>query len=139
MRRVRQLCLLLCLLATGVPLALPEEGWRPWRAPDMLVLSALEMLMESLKTLLRGPKGVKTELDWLEEVKMEMESHFGISKVEILTCNDTRIVAQAGPSLGGANCVLFSKGVLELLPQEEVIAVLAHEMTHVARLGSRAL
>ena len=99
----------------------------------MFLLKALEVLMDQLKTLLRGPKGFRTELEWLEEAKMEMESDFGISRVEILTCNDTRILAQAGPSLKG-HWVLLSKAVLELLPQEEVIAVLAHEMTHVACL-----
>eukprot|EP00435_Cladocopium_sp_Y103_P052854 s455_g16.t1 len=109
------------------------------RAPDTLILQSLNRIAEyvKLKLFLRPSQVSAKENAWLNSAKDEICARFGISPVpELLICDDSRMLAQAGPHgcRGfGKGWVVLSKGVLETLPPQEVVAVLAHELTHVAK------
>ena len=109
------------------------------RAPDTLILQSLNRITEyvKLKLFLRPSQVSAKENAWLNSAKDEICARFGISPVpELLICDDSRMLAQAGPHgcRGfGNGWVVLSKGVLETLPPQEVVAVLAHELTHVAK------
>ena len=120
-----------------------HRGWdigKVLRAPDTLFLQSINRITEyfKLKLLLRGNSvsAKAPEFRWLNDAKEEICHSFGISPVpELWICDDSRMLAQAGPHgcRGfGKGWVVLSKGVLEMLPREDVVAVLAHELTHVA-------
>ena len=115
-----------------------SQGWdigRILRVPDTLLLQSLDVIRESLKILFfRGQSPLVKDIQWLYEAKDEICDTFGIAspQVELRILDDSRMLAQAGPGRG-QSWVLLSKGVLETLPPQEVVAVLAHELTHVAR------
>eukprot|EP00438_Fugacium_kawagutii_P014387 Skav221727 [mRNA] locus=scaffold542:372983:373870:- [translate_table: standard] len=107
------------------------------RAPDTLVLETLNLLMELVKQRLPNRRVSAKKIQWLDAAKEEICAKFGISPVpELWICDDRRMLAQAGPhgcSGFGNGWVVLSRGVLETLPPQEVVAVLAHELTHVAK------
>lgn len=121
------------------------------RTPDTIVLQSVENIMEYVKLLVRRgrARGVSAkDIEWLNKAKEDICSVFGISpSPEILICEDGRMLAQAGPrqchhagnkknqsdQRGQRGWILFSTAVLQTLPPEEVVAVLAHELAHVAK------
>lgn len=108
------------------------------RAPDTLVLETLNWAMEFVNRRLLSSRRVSAKkIQWLDAAKEEICAKFGISPVpELWICDDRRMLAQAGPHgcRGfGKGWVVLSRAVLETLPPQEVVAVLAHELTHVAK------
>lgn len=154
-RKCSKVSLLLLLILGGQKLLVIDPSVRQWhstnveshgwdigrilRVPDTLLLRSLDVIRESIKILFFGgtPSQPAKDIQWLYEAKDEICDTFGIdTSVELRILDDHRMLAQAGPPGRpgrGQSWVLLSKGVLETLPPKEVVAVLAHELTHVAR------
>ena len=109
------------------------------RTPDVLFLQSIDATLEYIKKLLlgvrRSPRPLGRNLGWLSQANEEICETFGISEPpEILICRDPRMMALCSrSSLKKKSYVLLSSRILETLPPEEVIAVLAHELTHLAK------